>query len=93
MLGEAGGTQMDGQKQAAKLELGSLRATLAGPDGKQYTAVLEPERAEGFEGYFNAEIAELPGCISYGESRQAAIANLREALQLYLAEADHQTRS
>lgn len=60
------------------------RALYEGPDGEQYNAVFEPELAAGFEGFFNAHIEELPGCVSYGENLTAAGANLREALALYL---------
>ncbi len=34
---------------------------------------------------FTAEIPELPGCISQGNSREDAIANIKDAISGYLA--------
>ena len=39
----------------------------------------------GEDGYWVAECPSLPGCVSQGESRDAAIANIREAIQEYVA--------
>ena len=36
-------------------------------------------------GDYSAICAELPGCASAGETRQEAEANIREAIELYLA--------
>jgi len=36
------------------------------------------------EGYWMAECPSLPGCISQGPSPQDAIANITEAIQLYI---------
>ena len=33
---------------------------------------------------FVAEVPELPGCLAHGESREAALASIREAIQLWL---------
>ncbi len=55
--------------------------------GKQvyrYTVVIERENAPDFEGYYNAYVPALPGCVSYGKSEQEAIANIREAIASYL---------
>jgi predicted RNase H-like HicB family nuclease len=38
----------------------------------------------GEDGYFVAECPSLPGCISQGKTRQEAIENIREAIQLYI---------
>jgi predicted RNase H-like HicB family nuclease len=38
----------------------------------------------GEDGYWIAECPSLPGCISQGQTRQAAIANIREAIALYI---------
>ncbi|HSA87734.1 MAG TPA: type II toxin-antitoxin system HicB family antitoxin [Nitrospira sp.] len=43
--------------------------------------VLEPSD----EGGFTVFVPALPGCISEGESKEEAIKNIREAIQLYLA--------
>ncbi len=45
----------------------------------------------GEDGYFVAECPSLPGCISQGESREEAIANIKEAIAGYIAalEEDH----
>ena len=38
----------------------------------------------GEDGYWIAECPSLPGCISQGQTRQEAIANIREAIALYI---------
>ncbi len=38
----------------------------------------------GEDGYWVAECPSLPGCISQGESRAGAIANIREAIHAYV---------
>lgn len=52
--------------------------------GKVYTIILQPETAPEFEGYYNASVPALPGCFSYGANRQEALANIKEATELYL---------
>jgi len=37
----------------------------------------------GEDGYWVAECPTLPGCISQGETREAAIQNIREAIEVY----------
>ena len=39
----------------------------------------------GEDGYWVAECQSLAGCISQGETREAAIANIREAIAEYVA--------
>lgn len=46
----------------------------------QYTIVLEKEPAGGFV----ALVPVLPGCVSQGETREEALANIREAAELYV---------
>jgi len=41
---------------------------------------LEPSE----DGGFTVFVPSLPGCISEGENREEAIANIREAIELYL---------
>ena len=38
----------------------------------------------GEDGYFVAECPSLPGCVSQGTTREAAIENIREAIHLYI---------
>ena len=38
----------------------------------------------GEDGFFVAECPSLPGCISQGKTREEAIENIREAIQLYI---------
>ena len=45
--------------------------------------VLEPQE----EGGFTAFVPSLPGCISQGETKEEALKNITEAIELYL-EAD-----
>lgn len=35
-----------------------------------------------------AEVPSLPGCVSQGETREEAIANIKEAIALYLSDLD-----
>lgn len=42
--------------------------------------VLEPSEEGGYTVY----VPSLPGCISEGETKQEAMANIREAIELYL---------
>ena len=49
--------------------------------------VLEPSEDGGYTVY----VPSLPGCISEGDTREEALANIREAVELYLesTEDDH----
>ncbi|MFH1197449.1 MAG: type II toxin-antitoxin system HicB family antitoxin [bacterium] len=38
----------------------------------------------GEDGFWIAECPSLPGCISQGESKEAAVTNIREAIQAYI---------
>jgi predicted RNase H-like HicB family nuclease len=42
--------------------------------------VLEPSE----DGGFTALVPGLPGCVSEGETREDTLANIREAIELYL---------
>ena len=42
--------------------------------------ILEPSE----EGGFTAIVPSLPGCISEGDTREKALKNIREAIELYL---------
>jgi predicted RNase H-like HicB family nuclease len=46
--------------------------------------VLEPSE----DGGFTASVPSLPGCISEGDTREDALRNIREAVELYLAPID-----
>lgn len=39
----------------------------------------------GDDGYWVTECPSLAGCVSQGETKAAAVANIREAIKLYLA--------
>lgn len=45
-----------------------------------YTVVLEREP----DGGYVASVPALPGCVSQGDTRDEALANIREAIQLYV---------
>jgi predicted RNase H-like HicB family nuclease len=49
-----------------------------------YPVVLRP----GEDGWFVAECPVLPGCISQGRTREEALANIREAIELCLDAGD-----
>jgi predicted RNase H-like HicB family nuclease len=46
----------------------------------QLRVMLEPSE----EGGYTVTVPGLPGCISEGETREDALVNIREAIQLYL---------
>lgn len=46
----------------------------------KYTAVFEPEETGGY----SVEIPALPGCVSQGETFEEALANIKEAAELYV---------
>lgn len=46
----------------------------------RYTAIIERGKESGFVAYIPA----LKGCVSQGETRDAAIANLKEAAEAYV---------
>ena len=46
--------------------------------------ILEPSE----EGGFTVSVPSLPGCISEGDSREEALRNIREAIELYLEPVD-----
>ena len=46
----------------------------------RYTVILEHES----DGGFVATVPALPGCVSQGDTREEAIANVQEAAELYI---------
>ncbi len=38
----------------------------------------------GEDGYFVVEVPSLPGCISQGKTREEALTNIEEAINLYI---------
>lgn len=49
--------------------------------------LLEPSE----EGGYTVTVPSLPGCISEGETREDALANIRQAIQLYLEPVEDET--
>ena len=45
-----------------------------------YTVILEQEP----DGGYVAHVPVLPGCVSQGDTREEALANIQEALELYI---------
>jgi predicted RNase H-like HicB family nuclease len=46
----------------------------------KYRVILEPEA----DGGYSIWVPALPGCVSQGETRAEALANIQEAIQAYL---------
>ncbi len=44
------------------------------------TVLLYPDE----DGYFVVEVPSLPGCISQGKTREEALENIQEAIELYV---------
>lgn len=47
---------------------------------REYYVVIE----EGEDGYLIADVPELPGCHTQGKTKEELIANVKEAIELYL---------
>jgi len=47
----------------------------------RYTVVLEQE-----DGGYVASVPALPGCVSQGDTRAETLSNIREAIELYVAD-------
>jgi predicted RNase H-like HicB family nuclease len=45
-----------------------------------YKVILEPQKEGGYTVY----VPLLPGCVSQGETKQEALANIKEAIEAYL---------
>jgi predicted RNase H-like HicB family nuclease len=58
----------------------TTNASMRTPSTALRQAIIYP----GEDGYWVAECPSLPGCISQGENREDAIANIREAIHLYV---------
>ena len=46
----------------------------------------------GEDGFWVAECPSLPGCISQGSTREEAVQNIREAIDLYIVSVEDFTR-
>jgi len=46
----------------------------------KYRVIIEQDE----DGMFVAEVPSLPGCISQGKTRQEALSNIKEAIDVYL---------
>ncbi len=55
----------------------------------EFQAVFTKEKAGGY----SVSVPSLPGCHSQGETFEAAQQNIVEAIQLYLEDADEETRA
>ena len=64
-------------------------ATMATPAQRTYTVLLEPE-ADGSA--WNVTVPALPGCFTYGRTKEEAIQRAEEAIEVYIEslEADGQ---
>ena len=61
--------------------IGAVRnRTLVKEATLSYTVILEREA----DGGFVVSVPALPGCVSQGDSRQEALLNIREAIELYI---------
>ncbi len=52
---------------------------------REYTAVFQEE----LEGGYSVWVPELAGCASQGETVEEALANIKEAIELYLENDEH----
>lgn len=59
-------------------------AEVKSPPRIPYAVVVVQEQATDGSLVYRAEIPELPGCMSHGETEKEAVQNLVEAMELYL---------
>ena len=50
----------------------------------KFRVYIEPDE----DGVFVAQVPSLPGCLSQGQTRREALANIRKAIELYLESLD-----
>jgi len=62
------------------------------PRRAQFTTIVHSEEATDGSIVYRAEIPELPGCMSHGETPQEARQNLEEAKDLYIETLSEQGR-
>lgn len=55
-----------------------------GSQRTRLTTVVIPEEATDGTLVYRAEIPELPGCMSHGDTEEEALQNLQEAFELYM---------
>lgn len=48
--------------------------------GRRFRVILDPNEMGGY----TVTVPALPGCISEGDTKEEALANIREAIELYL---------
>lgn len=46
----------------------------------KFTVIIEPQE----EGGYTVTVPALPGCVSEGETREEALKNIKEAIELYI---------
>jgi predicted RNase H-like HicB family nuclease len=63
-----------------------IRALEQQTAGEKMTFKVMLEKSE--EGGFTVYVPSLPGCISEGDTREEALKNIREAIELYLEPTD-----
>jgi predicted RNase H-like HicB family nuclease len=57
-----------------------IRVKITGGEYMKLRVILEPSN----EGGYTVFVPALPGCISEGDTRDEALRNIREAIELYL---------
>ena len=64
----------------SRLRQAGHRTINVGGIATKHTFVLEPQP----DGGYVVTVPDLPGCISQGDTREEAVANITEAIKLYL---------
>lgn len=57
---------------------------------REFTVILTPE--PGQPDVYNVTVPALPGCFTWGQGREEALANAREAIELYLEQLESEGR-
>ena len=58
---------------------------------REFTVVLTPDNEQ--PGTYNVTVPALPGCVTWGQGRDDALTNAREAIELYLEQLEAEARS
>jgi predicted RNase H-like HicB family nuclease len=90
-----GGSRRKGTKQFLRKIMFALSAqndsmfkkTLRMSGGRRFTVVLQSEEVGGY----SVKCVELPQAISQGETREEALANIKEAIELVLEHLEEKT--
>lgn len=75
-------TQKSHSKKTLKKIVSKVKSTSAKRNAETMRQVII---YPGEDSYFVAECPSLPGCVSQGKTKEAAVKNIKEAIEVYVA--------